>query len=288
MQPDLRPTGISALGDVPWGLHISLFYKTQNDLLDTVVAYFAAGLEAHELCVWAPSEPAVEQATIDRLRQLVPDVDQRLADGQLEFFRYQDWFDTAGEMDIALAKAQWLKWEQRAQDEGFAGLRASGNMTWVTPDNARVCHAYERALDDFTVGRRMLILCSYPIASTTADDLFDSTHEHRLVLARRDGEWDVCEIPSLSRSKAELQRLNTELEERVAQRSAQLSATNDDLRRVIEERRRVEADLRMSEQYLQHAQRLSHTGSFANTPGSQQSTYWSAETFRIFGLEPRA
>jgi len=43
---DLRKTGISIVGDVPWGTHFCYFYETKQDLLDILVPYFKAGLEA--------------------------------------------------------------------------------------------------------------------------------------------------------------------------------------------------------------------------------------------------
>lgn len=49
------------------------------------------------------------------------------------------------------------------------------------------------------------------------------------------------------------------------------------------ERKRSEDDLRRSEAYLAEAQRLSHTGSWAEQMSTGE-VYWSAETCRIFGL----
>ena len=37
---------------MPWGRHLCLFYETKQDLLDTLVPYFKAGLESNEFCVW--------------------------------------------------------------------------------------------------------------------------------------------------------------------------------------------------------------------------------------------
>ncbi len=48
MKGQLRETGIDVLGAVPWGTHICLFYDTSQDLLDTLVSYFKAGLGPHE------------------------------------------------------------------------------------------------------------------------------------------------------------------------------------------------------------------------------------------------
>jgi hypothetical protein len=51
MTAHLRRTGLAVLSDLPWGTHLCHFYKTQRDLLETLVPYFKAGLESKELCL---------------------------------------------------------------------------------------------------------------------------------------------------------------------------------------------------------------------------------------------
>ena len=46
-----RETGIDVVGDIPWGMHICLFYETEQDLFDVLAPYFKAGLENNELCM---------------------------------------------------------------------------------------------------------------------------------------------------------------------------------------------------------------------------------------------
>jgi PAS domain S-box-containing protein len=55
----------------------------------------------------------------------------------------------------------------------------------------------------------------------------------------------------------------------------------------IEARKRAEEALRRSEHYLAEAQRLSHTGSWALSAGSEIAAYWSEEDFRIWGFDPQ-
>jgi PAS domain S-box-containing protein len=70
-----------------------------------------------------------------------------------------------------------------------------------------------------------------------------------------------------ARRSGEQKRIAEMLEQRVAERTRQLTAVNDDLRR--------------SEAYLAEAQRLSHTGSFGWRPSTGE-ILWSEETFRVF------
>jgi PAS domain S-box-containing protein len=81
-----------------------------------------------------------------------------------------------------------------------------------------------------------------------------------------------------------VKRRRNELEARVAERTAQLTKTNEDLRVEIATHKGTEEALRRSEAYLAEAQRLSHTGTWAFNRTS--ALYWSEESYRIWGLDP--
>jgi hypothetical protein len=75
----LRHTGIRFMGDMPWGTHVCLFYETPQDLLDTAVCYFEAGLKSNEFCVWAVSDPISLPQAEKALRRAVPGSDRHRA-----------------------------------------------------------------------------------------------------------------------------------------------------------------------------------------------------------------
>jgi PAS domain S-box-containing protein len=82
-------------------------------------------------------------------------------------------------------------------------------------------------------------------------------------------------------------RARNQLELRVAVRTAELTQSNESLKREIAKHNRVEAELRLSEAYLAEAQRLSHTGSWAWSPPPGDIRYWSEECYRVQGFDPK-
>jgi PAS domain S-box-containing protein len=56
----------------------------------------------------------------------------------------------------------------------------------------------------------------------------------------------------------------------------------------ITERKHAEAALRQTEAYLEEAQRLTHTGSWAWNVARRENVHWSQEQYRLFGLDPES
>src|SRR5580700_9514745 len=71
-------------------------------------------------------------------------------------------------------------------------------------------------------------------------------------------------------------------EEAIRVSEQQLRKARDELETKVAERT---AELQRSEAYLTEAQRLSHTGSWACVPAIGKHTYWSEEAFRVYGFD---
>jgi PAS domain S-box-containing protein len=67
---------------------------------------------------------------------------------------------------------------------------------------------------------------------------------HQFALAKRNGGWEILETPELRRAKDEIKGLNEQLQRRVVQRTRQLEAVNQELRKEIDEHRRADEELR--------------------------------------------
>jgi len=86
-------------------------------------------------------------------------------------------------------------------------------------------------------------------------------------------------------TQVEVRRLNERLEQRVVERTTELTATNEELRREITERQRAEEDRRRGETYLAMAQRMARMGVWS-WKLSSGDMFGSEEFYRIFGIDP--
>jgi hypothetical protein len=228
---EMRKTGIDVVGDmVAWGAHFCLFYETKADLLDTLISYCKSGLERDEYCLWIVAEPLTIEEARDALQGAVPDLDRYLADSHVEMVSARDWFLQGGTFDGKRLTDAWYEKLARVSARGYPGMRVTGDTTWLTKkDWGHFCD-YEDGLNEVIDNQRLAVLCTYPLAGCGAPQILDVVRTHQFVLARRYGSWDVVETAALKRAKAEITRLNEELEQRVVERTNQLMQASEALR----------------------------------------------------------
>jgi DNA-binding CsgD family transcriptional regulator len=188
--PALRDTGLSFVGEVAWGTHLCLFYETKEDLLETTVAYFKAGLESKEFCLWAISEPLTADEARAALRRAVPDFDRHWAAGNIEFVAAREWYlkdDRVDPQGIIGAGTENLR---GAIARGYEGLRVSGMAAWLGPHHWKDFSDYEHELDRSLAGLPVTVLCTYPLAGSKPSDILDVVRAHRFTAVRRNGDWE--------------------------------------------------------------------------------------------------
>jgi len=205
---NLRRTGIRLLGEIPWGTHVCVFYETREDLLDTATAYFTAGLDSNELCVWAVSPPITEEDAWTALRDSVPDLPARRTAGQIEILQGHHWYLKEDRFDLKRITAGWAEKLSCALALGYEGLRVSGNAFWFERNQWKEFSEYEHELDRSLAGQKMIVMCTYSLRESRAVDILDVVRAHNFTLARRNGEWEFLESPELKQAKAEINKLN--------------------------------------------------------------------------------
>ena len=243
VDPQLRKTGIGVVGDVPWGSHFFMFYETKEDLLDTLVPYFKAGLESGELCLWVVSEPLTKEEARNALRKAVPEFEHYLADRSIEIVGGRRFYFSGNDPDLQQVIRTWAAKTDYAVTRGYAGLRVSANTAWLEGKDWKAFSDYENEVNNSISRWRMTALCTYPLAGSTAAEILDVTRTHQFAIARRNRGWEVVETSDLKQAKSEIKRLNDELERRVMERTQELAAANEGMRKEMIERQHAEEAL---------------------------------------------
>lgn len=197
----LRPTGIPGLGVVPWGAHLCQFYDGESELLEILVPYFSAGLAANEFCMWITSQRISVREAVDALRVAVPDLERRLAEGQIEILDFRDWYRQTGDFDSVRVRNGWIDRYQKALAGGFDGMRVTGDTAWLTEDEWEDFMHYEAQVDPIIGSSRMIALCTYSLTLCDTRKMTDVIANHEYTLLRERGNWGA--IKSYGRRRAE-------------------------------------------------------------------------------------
>jgi DNA-binding CsgD family transcriptional regulator len=226
MTTELRNSGIEIVGDIPWGTHFCHFYETKRDLFDILIPYFKTGLDNNEFCAWVIFPPNSTDETRERLKRAIPGIDQHLAAGDMEILPHEQWYLKGGSFNIQGVIDGWGEKLTQALAKGYAGMRVNGNEAWLTKENWKKFSRYEEKLNNVIANQRIIVLCTYLLDLLRAAEVFDVTDAHQFAIARRRGKWEILESPELKEAKAELKKMNEELERRVVERTSALQKSN--------------------------------------------------------------
>ncbi len=196
-QAKRRDSGISLVGDLPWGSHFCQFYRTKKDLLDILLPYFRAGLENNESCVWVTSDFFTTDEALKAMKKFVPGFEEYRTRRQIEIFPYTDWYLKGGSFDLKRTLRMWMDKHDEALAKGYDGLRVSGNPYWI--DNKKDWDdfaSYEAEINKVIGGTRLLVLCTYSLRKCGLVEILDVVKNHEFALAMNQGKWQVVTRPA--------------------------------------------------------------------------------------------
>lgn len=205
----MRDSGLEIVGDVPWGTHFCQLYETKEDLIDILVPYFKAGLDNNEFCMWITSEPLKVQEAKAALKNVIPDLDSYLDNGQIEILPHDKWYTLDGIFDKKRVFNGWIEKLYNAQKRGFKGLRLTGNTIWIGNENWDNFVEYKEQMDSAINKYEMIALCTYSLDRCNVNEIIDVVNNHEFALIKRNGEWALVE----SSRRKKLEKLLNEKEE---------------------------------------------------------------------------
>lgn len=189
--PHITDCGLPGIKDIPYGVHMCNFYRSREELAAALVPYFGAGLRANERCIWITAEPLVAKDAKAQLAATGFDVEAAIASGALVVRDYSDWYAEAGALKGNQVVDLWLSEEARALQAGYAGLRITGNVTFLRPGDWDFFMEYESLVHSAFHGRRIVTLCTYDLQRCAASEVLDVMRRHSGTLDRPDHGWQI-------------------------------------------------------------------------------------------------
>ena len=183
--------GLPGVREIPYGVHMCNFYRSKEELAAALVPYFAAGLRAGERCIWITAEPLRAPEAKAALAAAGLDVAAAIGRKALVVRDYDDWYAEAGALTGNQVVDLWLAEEARALKAGCAGLRITGNVTFLRPGEWDLFMEYEALVDKAFRGRRIVTLCTYHLEHCGATEVMDVTRRHTCTLDRPDQGWQI-------------------------------------------------------------------------------------------------
>jgi hypothetical protein len=162
----------------------------------------------------------------------MPYSDRHLIEKHIEFLGSEECYLKGGAFNLERVTAEWGERLEGALAAGYEGIRVSGHAGWLQTREWPDFWKYEGSLNKSIVDLPMLVLCTYPLTGSTGSDILDVAHTHQCAVSRRGGNWEVMETAALKEAKEEIETLNGELEQRVIERTRELSVAQGELARV--------------------------------------------------------
>ena len=194
----LTDCGLPGIQRIPYGLHACHFYPDRERLVEALVPYFLAGLRNNERCLWVAAPPLPTQ-------RCAPRAGGRRRRGA---HRRSSSIPARCAFSISTSGTRALRgstgstscafgWRRRRRRLRRATAACASRETRASssPSDWATFMEYERAVSEGFAGRRIVALCSYPLASRSPQEVGEVMHAHECTFDRPDANWQVVARP---------------------------------------------------------------------------------------------
>ncbi|MFW5946472.1 MAG: PAS domain S-box protein [Candidatus Natronoplasma sp.] len=165
------------------GNHLCCIYRDREKYLLEIALFVLTGLEQDEKCVYVVDDRKREQI-IDFLHEQDIDIEKYLETGQFEFLTRKETYLKDGYFDPDEMVVLLKKMEEEALENGYDGVRVTGEMTWVLSDlpGTERLMEYEMKLNKFLPESDTIGLCQYNEERFPPEILIDVIYTHPKIL----------------------------------------------------------------------------------------------------------
>jgi len=195
-----------AINQLGAGDHLCCIYRDRSEQMSIVVPYLIRGLQNNEKCLYILDESTMGDV-FRAFGEAGVDLKAHVASGQCALLTKEETYLKGGSFEPDGMIATLKQAEADAIREGYAGLRVTGEMTWVfarLPGVERLIE-YEAKLNLFFPNSRSTAICQYHEDRFEPDVLIDVLHTHPAVVIY----GEVCANPYYIPAEVFLSRMKS-------------------------------------------------------------------------------
>ncbi|TXT63443.1 MAG: putative Histidine kinase [Promethearchaeota archaeon] len=206
---NLRNSGISIVGQIPWGTHFCYFYYSVEELLKLLLDFIIEGLISNEICIWITSnEINIEDAYDIIVNELNGRSSKVNLKEQLKIIDYDEFFLE----NQAISDKNPITFLDKILADGlehkYNGIRLTGDTNWLRKEDFEDFMCYELKIDDAKSKWDMMMLCTYPINKFIKADILSIANTHDFSLFDRNDGLKIIkrsEREDIEQEKREIQ-----------------------------------------------------------------------------------
>jgi hypothetical protein len=176
-------TKLTSIEDVEQGDHLCSIYKNINEQFALLVPYFKQGLENNEKCIYVVDENT-DLNVQSEFKKRGLNLDKAIKAGQFVLLTKRETYLRDGYFDPMKMIKLLKETEEQSLNEGYAGMRITGEMTWILgkiKDVAKLI-LYEAWLNNYFSGSHSSSICQYNENKFTTKILTGVMHTHPLLI----------------------------------------------------------------------------------------------------------
>jgi signal transduction histidine kinase len=193
MNNDLRDSGIDVLGSIPWGTHIAQLCDSPIEYCKVLIPFIRQGINNNEFCVWIYCENESGKKIKRLVHKHFKDIDSYIGSGRLKLFSHIEWYLKDNCFKETRVSKQWNDLTRYALDNGFDGIRAIADTSWINDRYRRTFLRYEQKISDLISGLPFIAMCQYSASIVNAFEVAELLKSHSHVLTMHGKKLKIIE-----------------------------------------------------------------------------------------------
>jgi hypothetical protein len=165
------------------GDHVCSIYKNKEQQFSSLIPFFKIGLESNQKCIYIVDENSKEEI-FEEFEKRGIEINKFTQSNQFVLLTKRETYLKDGSFDPDKMINLLKETEKNALNEGYSGMRVTGEMTWVLENvkGSEKVIEYEAKLNVFFPHSKSTAICQYNENKFKPDLLVEVIHTHPFLI----------------------------------------------------------------------------------------------------------